>query len=117
MTSPTRPRADSSSRPAGVRGRILPTARTASTVHGSSTAIPPAAVANQGVRAGLVSRVLAAALDAVVTLLLLCAGYLGLVGLRFLLSPRTFPFPNPAALSAVAALLGVEVVYLTVCWA
>jgi len=83
----------------------------------SAIAIPPAAVAKQGVRAGLVSRVLAAALDAVVTLLLLCGGYLGLVGLRFLLSPRSFTFPSPAARSAVAALLGVEVLYLTVCWA
>src|SRR5215213_7914617 len=88
MTSPTRPHATSSSGPASVRAHTIPTARTASTMRASAIVIPPAAVAKQGVRAGLVSRVLAAALDAVVTLLLLCGGYLGL-----------------------------EVLYLTVCWA
>jgi len=79
--------------------------------------MPPAAMAKQGVPAGLVSRGLAGGADIALAMLLLCTGYLGWVGLRFLLSPRTFRFPSPDGSSVLTAFLSVEVLYLTVCWA
>jgi len=110
MTSPTRP-PTASARVRRPSTALPPAPRR------PATALPPAAQAIQGVRAGLVSRVLAGAVDAVATLLLLCGAYVGLVGLRYLLSPRTFTFPSPTSVLALSVLLGVQVLYLTGCWA
>src|SRR3954454_7885190 len=119
LPAPRRPGAGTTE-PGTDTGPIRTTAATArSAVPGRRplTAIPPAALAKQGVPAGLVSRGLAGGADIALAMLLLCMGYLGWVGLRFLLSPTTFQFPSPDGSSALAAFLGVQVVYLTVCWA
>jgi uncharacterized RDD family membrane protein YckC len=81
------------------------------------TAIPAAAQPYQGRRAGLVSRMLAATVDAGVVLVVLLAGYLALLGAKFMISPQTFSFPKLSVIFAVASFLGVLVVYLTASWA
>lgn len=81
------------------------------------SAIPREARAFQGERAGVVTRVIAAALDTLVVVLVLLAAYVGYAGLRFLIDPRSFSFPDPklfASLLAGAIVLGG---YLTVAWA
>ncbi|MGW0044322.1 RDD family protein [Rhodococcus sp. NPDC003348] len=67
--------------------------------------------------AGIVTRVLAAAIDLGVVLALLGLGYLSLVFVRLLLSPHQFTFPEPAPLFSLTAWLATSVVYLTGCWA
>lgn len=79
--------------------------------------IPLVARAHQGRRAGVVSRVLSAIVDSVVVLALLLLAYLGLVAMRFMVSPQTFSFPSLSLVFAVAGFLSVLVVYLTVSWA
>lgn len=66
--------------------------------------------------AGVISRVLACAIDAGVLLLVLGAGYLGLAGLLFAFDPLGFRFPAPprAVTGAVAAV--VLVGYLAESW-
>lgn len=81
------------------------------------SAIPKEARAFQGQRAGIVTRVVAAAIDAAVVAVVLTGAYLGYAGLRFLIDPRHFSFPDPkffASLLVAAFLLGG---YLTVAWA
>lgn len=78
--------------------------------------LPRVARPYQGQRAGLVSRLVAAALDAAVVGLLLTAAYAGFAGFRFILSPRGFTFPDTSLLLSMAAGFGVCVVYLTACW-
>jgi ADP-ribose pyrophosphatase YjhB (NUDIX family)/uncharacterized RDD family membrane protein YckC len=67
--------------------------------------------------AGIVSRVLAAAIDGAVVMLMCGGAFLTVVGVRFVLSPLTFQWPTPSwALSLlVAAVLAAG--YLTVGWA
>ena len=79
-------------------------------------ALPRRARPYQEKRAGLVSRGIAAVIDAVIVALLLCLGYVGLVGLRFLISPRDFSFPDTRLILSLAAAATVCVTYLTVCW-
>jgi uncharacterized RDD family membrane protein YckC len=69
------------------------------------------------VHAGVVTRLLAAAVDAVVVVLLTALLDLTAAGARFLWSPMDFRWPRPAAPVVVAALLLVAVVYLAVGWA
>jgi hypothetical protein len=54
--------------------------------------VPRQARAFQGHPAGLVTRGAAALVDAVLTAILLLAGYLGSAGLRFVLTPTTSDF-------------------------
>jgi ADP-ribose pyrophosphatase YjhB (NUDIX family)/uncharacterized RDD family membrane protein YckC len=67
--------------------------------------------------AGIVSRVLAAAIDGAVVMLMCGGAFFTVVGVRFVLSPSTFQWPAPSwALSLlVAAVLAAG--YLTVGWA
>ncbi|WP_200958038.1 RDD family protein [Nocardioides sp. Soil805] len=81
------------------------------------SSVPVEARAFQGHAAGLVTRSIAAALDAVVVGLLMLAGYLGLNGLLFLVDPRGFTVRDPHLLLSLAVAWGVAVVYLTACWA
>ena len=59
------------------------------------TAVPPAARGYQGQRAGLVSRLLASAVDLAVVVGIVAAGYLGVSMVLFLWNPSKFHFPAP----------------------
>src|SRR4051794_4569580 len=78
--------------------------------------LPREARPYQGQRAGLVTRMIAATIDAAVVGLVLCLGYAGLAGLRFLISPRDFSFPDTNLILSMAAAFSVLVIYLTGCW-
>jgi uncharacterized RDD family membrane protein YckC len=64
----------------------------------------------------VVTRLIAAVLDMLVIGAILLGGYLGLVGLLFLVNPRSFQFPELGLVFSLAAAFGVAVVYLTVFW-
>lgn len=66
--------------------------------------------------AGIVSRLLAAAVDAVVLLALLGLGYLGLTGIVFMIDPVRFRFPAPSRLVIVTSAFVVLVCYLAAGW-
>jgi uncharacterized RDD family membrane protein YckC len=86
-------------------------------MHDHEFAVPKEARAFQGQRAGIVTRVVAAAIDAALVALVLLGLYLGYTGLLFLLDPRHFSFPDAQlfrSLLVMAILLGL---YLTVAWA
>jgi uncharacterized RDD family membrane protein YckC len=78
--------------------------------------VPREARPFQGQRAGVVTRLIAAVLDMLVIGAILLGGYLGLVGLLFLVNPRSFQFPELGLVFSLAAAFGVAVVYLTVFW-
>lgn len=81
------------------------------------SAVPREARPFQGHRAGIVTRLVAAAVDACLVALVLLGAYLGYAGLLFLVDPRGFNFPDPrlfASLLIAAVVLGL---YLTVSWA
>lgn len=87
------------------------------TDHHELSAIPREARELQGQRAGIVTRVVAAGVDALLVGLVLLGAYLGWAGLLFLLDPRTFSFPDFrlfASLLVGAIVLGL---YLTAAWA
>jgi uncharacterized RDD family membrane protein YckC len=67
--------------------------------------------------AGVVTRLLAAAVDAVVVVVLTALLDLTAAGARFVWSPTNFQWPQPTFLPAAVALMLVAVVYLTVGWA
>jgi uncharacterized RDD family membrane protein YckC len=78
--------------------------------------LPRQARPYQGRRAGVVTRLAGSAIDAVVVLAVLVAGYLGYAGLLFLLDPRRFTFPDTTLILGLAAGFAVLVVYLTAAW-
>ena len=84
---------------------------------GGVSPVPREARRYQGARAGLVTRSLAGALDALVVLVLVLAAYLGLNALRFVVDPTRFQFTGSSFLLTVTFSLGTAVLYLTVCWA
>lgn len=67
--------------------------------------------------AGVVSRVLAAAVDSVAVVAILAAGFLGVAGVRFVWSPQSFSWPTPPAAVTLQLMGVVAVIYLTVGWA
>jgi uncharacterized RDD family membrane protein YckC len=67
--------------------------------------------------AGVVTRLLAAAVDAVLVVLLAAALDLAAAGARFLWSPVSFRWPRPTTEVLVVAVLAVAVLYLTAGWA
>jgi uncharacterized RDD family membrane protein YckC len=69
------------------------------------------------VHAGVVTRLLASAVDAVVVVLLVVAVDLAVAGARFLWSPTDFRWPRPDVLSGAVVLMVVAVLYLAVAWA
>jgi len=81
------------------------------------SAIPRDARAFQGNRAGVVTRTLAAGIDAAVVALVLLVAYLGYAGLLFLVNPRSFTFPDSRFV--VSILMGAILLflYLTTAWA
>jgi uncharacterized RDD family membrane protein YckC len=67
--------------------------------------------------AGVVTRVLAACVDAVVVVLLAVVLDLAAAGIRFVWSPDDFRWPQFSLLSMSTALLALAVVYLAAGWA
>lgn len=78
--------------------------------------VPREARPYQGRRAGLVTRMAAAVIDAGVVGVVLLFGYLGWAGLAFMVDPLGFRFPDPAALLSLTWAFVVLVVYLTAAW-
>jgi uncharacterized RDD family membrane protein YckC len=67
--------------------------------------------------AGLVTRMLAAVVDAGVVVVGTVLVYLGAVGVRFIVSPLLFRWPQPSTSVSVAVLAVVASGYLTIAWA
>jgi uncharacterized RDD family membrane protein YckC len=78
--------------------------------------VPREARPYQGRRAGLVTRMAAAVIDAGVVGGVMIAGYLAWAGLEFMVDPLGFRFPDPAALLSLTWAFVVLVVYLTAAW-
>jgi len=70
----------------------------------------------QGGRAGLVSRLVANAIDAIVIVLLVSVAYLSAAGLAFFFNPQNFEFPKPHLLLTTSLSTGVTAVYLALGW-
>lgn len=83
---------------------------------GAVSPIPREARPYQGHRAGLVTRMVAATVDALVVGALLLIGYGALAGLVFFLDPRNFSFPDTSLLLSLTAGFVVLVLYLTASW-
>lgn len=81
------------------------------------SSIPREARALQGRRAGVVTRTLAATVDGGVVAVTLLALYLGYAGLRFLIDPRTFTFPDTHFFRSMLLAAGLMFAYLTAAWA
>jgi uncharacterized RDD family membrane protein YckC len=78
--------------------------------------VPREARPYQGRHAGLVTRLTAGVVDAIVVAVALLAGYVGVNGVLFLLDPRGFQFTEAEPLLSGATWLLVLIVYLTVAW-
>ncbi|MFC6157238.1 RDD family protein [Kribbella jiaozuonensis] len=78
--------------------------------------VPREAQPYQGRRAGLITRSVAGVIDAVVVVVVVLAGYVGVNGLMFLLDPRGFQFSEASPVPGVATASLVAVVYLCVAW-
>ncbi|MFC4787203.1 RDD family protein [Nocardioides sp. MAHUQ-72] len=88
----------------------------AGTAGGGVSPVPREARPYQGHRAGLVTRMVAAVIDAAVVALTLLAGYFGLAALLFLVDPRGFQMPHAGLFFSLASAFVVTVSYLTVSW-
>ncbi len=78
--------------------------------------VPREARPYQGTRAGLVTRLLASAVDALSVTVALLVAYAGFNGVLFLISPRDFEFASASALLSVTTALLALVVYMTAAW-
>lgn len=83
---------------------------------GPISPLPYEARPYQGQRAGLVTRLIASSIDALLVGLVLLLGYAGFAGLLFLIDPRSFTFPEMGIFLSLTAALSVLVVYLTISW-
>ena len=83
---------------------------------GGISPVPREARPYQGRRAGLVTRIVAAAIDGILVGFALLGGYLALAGFLFLVDPRGFTFPEVGLIFSMASAFVVLVVYLTVSW-
>ena len=84
---------------------------------GEISPIPREARPFQGQRAGLVTRLIACAVDGVVIALVTLVLWGSVVLTRFLLHPRSFSVPQASFLLRTSVVLGLLVLYLTVGWA
>ncbi len=84
---------------------------------GAPSAVPREARAYQGHRAGMVTRTIAAAVDAVVVLLVLTVGLLSVNGFSFVLDPRGFQVVGTSQEVLVEVALATAIVYLAGTWA
>ena len=78
--------------------------------------IPVEARRYQGAAAGLVTRVVACTIDALVVGVTLAGGYAGYIGIRLILEPRTFQPVEPKWWWVMGAFLVGLVTYLTAGW-
>ncbi|MGH3337037.1 MAG: RDD family protein [Nocardioides sp.] len=83
---------------------------------GAPSAVPREARLYQGHRAGMVTRTIAAAIDAVVVLLVVTVGLLAVNGLSFVLDPRGFRVVGASQEVLVEVALGTAIVYLAGTW-
>ncbi len=83
----------------------------------SKDGIPQAAMAFQGERAGLISRIIANALDFGLVVIVLVSGYVGYAAVLFLLSPTSFTFPSPRLGLAIIIGGAMLTLYFWVSWA
>ena len=86
------------------------------TAGGGVSPVPREARPYQGRRAGLVTRLVAACIDAVVVGLVLLAGYFGLAAMIFLVDPRGFSMPHAGLFFSLTAAFVVSIAYLTGSW-
>jgi uncharacterized RDD family membrane protein YckC len=82
-------------------------------VKGVATRVEPTL---QGSRAGFVSRFAADAIDLVLVLAFVGAGYLGIAAVRFLIAPRRFTWPVIGTFWLATAWWLLLIVYLAVSW-
>lgn len=78
--------------------------------------VPREARPYQGERAGVVTRMVAAVIDALTVAGILLVGYGVVAGVRFMLSPRHFSLPRAGWLFNLTAAFVVLVIYLTAAW-
>jgi len=71
----------------------------------------------QGRRAGVVSRVMADAIDLAIVLATLVGVYVAVAATRFLLHPRQFTWPEPSSLNLITLGWLLLVAYLAIGWA
>jgi len=82
-----------------------------------SVSAPPMAGGMQGQRAGIVSRFLADTIDLLVVVAALVGVYFAVSGIRFLLHPRRFSWPEVSTLRLGTLGWILLIVYLTIGWA
>ena len=70
-----------------------------------------------GRAAGIVTRLLAAAIDLLAVLLMMGGVFVGVAAVRFLVSPLSFRWPVPSSVLSVAIGMLLAIGYLTVGWA
>jgi uncharacterized RDD family membrane protein YckC len=78
--------------------------------------VPREARSFQGASAGVVTRLVAGIVDALVVALALAGSYAAWVALLFVLEPRSFRMPDPSLLWSVTLFIAYLVLYLTVAW-
>ena len=83
---------------------------------GGISPVPREARPFQGHRAGLVTRLVANAVDALTISVALLALHVGFNALLFLVSPRNFEFATASVLLSVTTALLAMVVYMTAAW-
>jgi uncharacterized RDD family membrane protein YckC len=84
---------------------------------GAPSAVPREARAYQGHRAGMVTRTIAATVDAVVVLLVVTVGVLAVNAFVFVLDPRSYRMVGASQEALVGVALAAAVVYLAGTWA
>lgn len=79
--------------------------------------VPASARSMQGHRAGIVTRLLAGAVDSAIAVLGVGLGYLAVLVVRYVVSPRDFRFLEPGFGLLLLSFLWLLTVYLTLAWA
>lgn len=83
---------------------------------GNISPLPREARSFQGRRAGIVSRLVAAVLDAIVVGMLLLLTYATFAAVRFIVNPLQFTLPPTSILLSLTTALIILVLYLTAAW-
>ena len=83
----------------------------------SRIVVPAGARSMQGHRAGIVTRLLAGAVDTVVAVIGVGLGYVGVLAVRYVISPRDFRLVEPGFGLLLICFLWLLTVYLTLAWA